>query len=132
MTNKEKYLETLANIAIEHGIVALLNGMPMDCNSISCIDCDFCNDEENESCFYYKRQVHDWANAEYVEPQVDWTLIPIDTLILVRNNVDEDWIKRYFAGVENNKVYTWTNGTTSKSTPNIRIWESWKYATLIV
>ena len=131
MTNKEKYLDKLANIAIEHGCVAIVNGEPVDCCTTPCAACAFGNDVEVDSRNCDPRKIFDWATAEYVETQADWNQIPVDTLILVKNHVNDDWTRRYFAGIENNKVHTWTNGTTSQTTPNLRIWESWNYATLI-
>lgn len=57
-------------------------------------------------------------NEEYKEPIVDWTRIPIDTKILVRDKENEKWEKRYFAGYENDKVNAWVNAGT--------IWNSFK------
>lgn len=67
MTNKEKYLEILATIAIECDAVAVVDGEPAYCSETPCADCDFCKDKESESCDQHERQVFDWAYAEYVE-----------------------------------------------------------------
>lgn len=45
----------------------------------------------------------EWLNSEYVEPEVDWSKVPIDTPILVRVSEDEEWDKRYFAGFNEKK-----------------------------
>ena len=62
------------------------------------------------------------------EPEVDWTKVPVDTPILVRNGTDPTWHRRYFAKYEDGMVYTWAEGKTSWSS-NGRI-VRWDYAKL--
>ena len=62
------------------------------------------------------------------EPEVDWNEVKIDTLILVRDNENGDWFKRYFAEYKNGKIYTWDNGHTSWETSRMI---EWKYAKLV-
>lgn len=57
----------------------------------------------------------DWLMQEYVEPEVDWSEIPVDTPILVKNFERDSWRRRYFAKYENGKVYAWDGGRTSWS-----------------
>lgn len=45
---------------------------------------------------------------------VDWESVEVDTPILVSND-NKTWLKRYFAGYEDGKVYAWLNGKTSWS-----------------
>lgn len=62
---------------------------------------------------------------------VDWTQIPVDTPILVRDNGEYGWYKKHFAKYEDNKVYVWNNGTTSFTADNdYRCTSHWKYAKL--
>ena len=46
---------------------------------------------------------------------VDWSKVPVDTPILVRDLKGQDWSKRYFAFFKDEKVYAWVNGATSWS-----------------
>lgn len=65
--------------------------------------------------------------------EIDWSKIPVDTKILVKNDENGEWNKRYFAGFINGEVTTFSNGMTSWSTsrPNNPILVSWKYAKLV-
>ena len=47
--------------------------------------------------------------------EVDWSKIPVDTKVLVRNSQDQEWGCRYFAKYENGKIYAFMNGVTSWS-----------------
>lgn len=49
--------------------------------------------------------------------EIDWSKIPVDTKVLVRNSQDQEWECRYFAKYENGKIYTFVYGATS--------WSSW-------
>ena len=44
---------------------------------------------------------------------IDWTKVPVDTKILVRESGNMDWLHRHFAKYENGKVYVWHEGRTS-------------------
>lgn len=46
---------------------------------------------------------------------IDWSKVPVDTPILVRDLKAQDWGKRYFAFFKDGKVYAWTGGATSWS-----------------
>ena len=66
-----------------------------------------------------------WKYAKLAE--VDWNKVEVDTPILVRDDEDGKWIKRYFAKYKDGKVYAWNGGRTGQienyMTP-------WKYAKL--
>lgn len=47
--------------------------------------------------------------------EVDWSKIPVDTKVLVKNSQDQEWERRYFAKYEDGKVYAFMNGVTSWS-----------------
>ena len=66
--------------------------------------------------------------AEYLGI-VDWSKVVVDTPIFVRMKDEEPWVRRHFAKYENEKVYTWANGTTSWSN-NCEKCNYWKYAKL--
>ena len=61
------------------------------------------------------------------EPKVDWTKVPVDTKILVKDYKDEDWKKRHFAKYENGKIYAYDDGKSSFTTDVIA---SWSYGKL--
>lgn len=65
--------------------------------------------------------------------QIDWSKVPVDTKVLVKNSENGGWEKRHFAGFINGEVATFSNGMTSWSTlrPNNPILVSWKYAKLV-
>mgnify|MGYP003443738311 FL=1 len=61
--------------------------------------------------------VMDWNYAKLAEdkkkPEVDWSKVEVDTIILVKSSEKGDWLKRHFAKYENGDVYAWDNGHTS-------------------
>lgn len=73
-----------------------------------------------------------WEHAKLVEdeeePEIDWSKIKVDTPILVRDNKDNKWLKRYFAKYEDGLVYAWLGETTSYDACNQVA--KWKYAKL--
>ena len=79
------------------------------------------------TCFEEKDQLIDVA--EYLGI-VDWSKIPIDTPILVKDDYDEEWVKSYFASYKNGEVRAWMGGRTSFSVKNKTDTFGWKYAKL--
>lgn len=65
------------------------------------------------------------------EPPIDWSKVPVDTPILVRDNKSDEWHRRYFAKYEDGKACAWNDGANSWSA-----WNKdsntidWKYAKL--
>lgn len=47
------------------------------------------------------------------EEVIDWTKVPVDTKILVRNSNDNEWCKRHFAKYEDGRIYAWQDGRSS-------------------
>ena len=68
-----------------------------------------------------------WLLEDCEESEIDWNKINIDTPLLVRNYINGEWSKRYFAKYEDGKVYAWLNGRTSWNETSIY---AWKYAKL--
>ena len=63
-----------------------------------------------------------WLDEEYIEPpkhEVDWSKVPVDTLVRVRYWEDQDWILRYFKGINEDSLRhryeAWESGATSKT-----------------
>lgn len=120
MLNREKYADEIIKYALGEKSMALKNGKIVPCDNDKCEDCD---------CLYQvcDDYIMEWLNSEYVEP-VDWNKVPIDTEILVRNNENQNWNKRYFAEYDHGIVRTWTGGKTSWSADGESL--PWNYAKL--
>lgn len=125
MTNYEKHRTEIEPITrLGMGIaIEKETGKIVPCNSLRCSECLF--KEEEKACSYV---ILEWADAEYIEPQVDWSKVPVDTPILVRHFNDEKWVKRHFAKYQNEKVYAFIDGGTSWSSDNYSA--NWNYAKL--
>jgi hypothetical protein len=105
---------------------------------------------ENGTIFFYKNRecISQWSNrvdirstcfteenqqidiAEYIGI-VDWSKVPVDTPILVKDDCDDKWEKAYFAKYEDEMIYAWNNGRTSFSARNkddTFIWDRAKLA----
>lgn len=84
------------------------------CPQMNCFECLF--HDERDSCYCGLRSMK-WLVAEYKEPEIDWSKVPIDTPVLVRHG--NKWLKRHFAGVDDNGQPTaWNLGVTSWSEQN--------------
>lgn len=70
------------------------------------------------------------ARMEF-EEVIDWSKVPVDTPILVRDDEDADWIPRHLAKCENGVVYAWASGKTSHTIGNLVVmFNEWKYVKL--
>ena len=110
MTNYEFYKEKINAILCEGVDIALENCQIDRCGNIDCSRCSFYTSDIS-SC---RRKTYEWLVSEYKEPEedVDWSKVPVDTPVLVRDTGDM-WYKRYFAKYENGRVYTFAMGLTS-------------------
>lgn len=107
MTNREKYLDEIL-AAMSWG---KFSGEIDHCQNHKCDDCDF--ETGQRSC---RKEAIDWLRAEAdAEPKVDWSKVPVDTRIWVRDHDVCEWEPRYFAKYEDGRVYAWSYGTTSWS-----------------
>lgn len=59
---------------------------------------------------------------------VDWSKVAVDTPILVRSSIEEDWNRRHFAKYKDGKVCAWSYGKTSWSGERFIAWEHAKLA----
>lgn len=125
MTNYEYYKEQIEKIARMGQKVAIKK----DTNEIvSCVDivsgcCDDCLFGGYGNC---AQKAMAWADAEYIEPNVNWYKVAVDTPIMVSSN-NIDWYCRHFAKYENGLFYVWDDGRTSYTTNTKSMW---KYAKL--
>ena len=93
---------------------------------------DSCNGLACGACYMLQTI---WLLEDYEEPkesEIDWSKVPVDTPILVRDYEDTEgvtvvWFKRYFAEYKDGLVYAWINGRTSW---NENCTNEWKYAKL--
>ena len=94
MTNREKYAEQIIDMSLNDIEIAVdKEGRLCDCNEIDCDDCMFCS----PGC---REKLKEWAEQEYVEPPVNWSKVPVDTKILVRDSEDGWWEKKTFRKIQ--------------------------------
>lgn len=104
MTNREKYEKEIIEVFwkdLMHPAVTK-NGIE-SCDGVSCNDCLF-------SYRYTGRYDCDpafrkWLTQEYKEPEIDWTKVPVDTKILVKDKKEDLWINSHFAYYKDGKPY---------------------------
>lgn len=126
MTNYEHYKEQIEKIT-RLGFTFALNKDTEEivaCPGFSCSNCTF-NSKHFNGCVKEKFK---WADEEY-EDEVDWSRMPVDTLILVSNN-NVNWHSRYFAEYKDGAVYAWNDGFTSFASENNNRATLWEYAKL--
>lgn len=77
-----------------------------------------------------------WLDEEYIEPpkpEVDWSKVPVDTLVRVRDREDQEWTLMYFKGLDDegyiNRFQTWVDGATSKTAYGV--YKNWTYCELV-
>lgn len=117
MKNREKYANEIKNYKGDdfcHDFVR-----PIVLNKINC---------EEIRCTYCQSLQMLWLDEEYDEPEVDWSNVPVDTLIRVKENKIDEWILRYFAKYKDGRIYAWDNGCTSKTTDCVA---TWRYAEIV-
>lgn len=113
MKNREKYADFLIECAIRGvGVAVTKDGKHCNCMDLECEDCLFNNPSVN--CAEMTRK---WADAEYEEPEIDLSKVPVDTKMWVRDGILDKWIPRYFSGevTEDGKPFVFLNGATSFS-----------------
>ena len=123
MTNYEYYKEQIEKITR----VGLRLACHKDtnkfgsCDEVTCSNCIF-----NVRQYSCSTSALKWADAEYIEPGVDWSKVAVDTPILVSND-NVHWHRRHFTKYENREVHAWRDGKTSYT---IEVACPWKYAKL--
>lgn len=77
-----------------------------------------------------------WLDENFEEPpkpEVDWENVPVDTLVRVRDCEDDEWVLRYFAGIDEEapkfRFMAWGDGATSKTAYGN--YTHWKYCELV-
>ena len=122
MTNYEKYRDKIVKSIDDDDLCSkfidpkVLKPMGKRCSDIS--------------CGYCHMLMSIWFMDEYKEPEkpeVDWSKVPVDTRVYVKDEGGKEWFKRYFAKYENGKIYAWDSGYASWTASGVT---SWKYAKL--
>lgn len=123
MKNKEKFADKIFEIACSGSKIAIDKRTKelRSCSDMICGKCDFCG----SNC---STHIKEWCEKEYVEYETDWSKVPVDTPVLVKDNKHDSYSrKRHFCEYYNNQIFCWDDGRTSftddSTTP-------WKYAEL--
>lgn len=122
MTNYEKNKEKIKQFA-DLGMTFSVNKFTQEvdlCATAVCDQCLFINSCDAERFM--------WAYEEHQEPEVDWSKVPIDTKVWVKDVEDCKWFPRHFAKYENGIVYAWDSGNTSFTAEGFLV--GWEYAKL--
>lgn len=126
MTNYEKYKDEIDRIwDSENDIGVTKDNEVKPCYEIRCNECIF-----DGRCVFKSQK---WLVSEYKDPteDVDWSKVPVDTPILVKDYEDDGWLKRYFAGIDDDgNVTTFDGGATSWTDNGERLITDWKHAKL--
>lgn len=135
MTNREKFREELLSFVLRGNDEAYCefvkkNVLPnlMDYTNGGC--------GEVYSCGLCRAIFAFWLDEEYTEPtnpKVDWDNVPVDTLVRVREREDEEWLLRYFKGINKShlrrRYEAWESGATSKTASGKYL--CWNYCELV-
>lgn len=131
MKNKEAYIDEIVELLAAGDKPALKNGILVRCAEFCCCNnCDF-NDAGCGSKNGINRSFTRWANEEFVTPEINWDLVPIDTPIYVWDGGGEHpcKLRRHFAGIESNgRICTWQDGKTSFTNPEHIPLNKWEHA----
>lgn len=137
MTNYEKYkneIEKFARLNVDFALDKETRKI-VHCARFTCSQCEFYR-SGTHTCESNKLM---WADAEYIEPEIDWSKVPIDTPVLVSDD-KKIWVRRHFAtpALKNDDpftVRTFVDGKTEWSSTAMReeeleSCERWRYAKL--
>ena len=117
MKNYEKYADEIREYKGTNFCKDFVKPYILKSDSCDDLDCGVCN----------MRQMI-WLLEDYEEPEIDWNEVKVDTPILVRDNDDSKWIRRYFAKYDGKFVYAWNGGGTSWSEKYMTGWKCAKLA----
>ena len=120
MTNAEKYRDEIIrankNFCKDFVRVRVLTAYGLECKEIVCSQCHVI--------------MGIWLKEEYKEPDIDWTQVPVDTLVEVWHTDNQTPTKRYFAEFDNGEIYCWRNGATSITADNNEVYP-WEYGRIV-
>ena len=93
MKNREKYKNELMNVIKMDGRICEFVKKHDVFRMIGTDWESFCGETDCPACTTVLQL---WLDEEYEEPEVDWDNVPVDTLVRVRDEEDEEWLLRYF------------------------------------
>ena len=129
MTNREKYAEQILDIATSgHSFAINRNGEVSSCGKVPCNECIFRKNKSTDSSC--REKLKEWSEQEYVEPPVDWSKVPVDTKVYVRDKEKDEWLPRYFARLKYGNVYVYRGGATSFSAADKNDVYCWNFVKL--
>lgn len=135
MKNREKYRDEILN-SVFRGNVEEYCEFAKKYVLPNLTDCTNCECEELSSCMLCRTIFAFWLDEEYEEPpkpEVDWSKVPVDTLVRVRDGEDEEWLLRYFKGINDihlrRRYEAWESGATSKTANGEYL--CWNYCELV-
>ena len=124
MKNKEKYIDDIIEIMKDPKKECSFRAKRMfrseDGN---------CPNPKEMLCYECDVKFYQWLEEEYEPPKVNWKLVPMDTIIEVRDNEHLSWVKRTFVFYNENSDYPYV--CIGNATSNYGLAVSWKYARLL-
>lgn len=134
MKNREKYKAKIIKMILEGKTCDFIEDFVFPQYIDGKGDCEgYCQSRSCESC---SKLFAFWLDEEYTEPpkpEVDWSKVPVDTLVRVRNRESEDWRLMYFKELRTDYVFkmhiTWKDGKTSKTAEGDCV--GWQYCELV-
>ncbi len=132
MKNREKYADKIIKIVLNGEMCDFMKNVviPLYIDGRESSE-NFCCTNSCEGC---SKLFAFWLEEEYIEPpkpKVDWSKVPVDTLVQVRDDENDKWALRYFKWFvrgHRTPFVTWADGATSKTAEACT--EYWKYCEL--
>lgn len=132
MKNREKYADKIIKIVLNGETCDFMKNVviPLYIDGRESSE-NFCSTNSCEGC---SKLFAFWLEEEYIEPpkpKVDWSKVPVDTLVQVRDDENDKWALRYFKWFvrgHRTPFVTWADGATSKTAETCT--EYWKYCEL--
>ena len=134
MKNREKYIDEIITTAVNGTCCGFMLDKVMPNLIDSSVNANnLCEDGRCTECSMLFAL---WLDEEYTEPpkpEVDWDNVPVDTLVRVRDNDNEEWVLQYFKGIDKNreniKYMAWSYGATSATAQGNSV--HWQYCELV-
>ena len=118
MKNREKFRDEILN-SVFSGTVENYCEFAKKYVLPNLTDCTNGECYELSSCMLCRTIFAFWLDEEHEEPEVDWDNVPVDTLVRVRDLESEEWLLRYFKGIDEEapecRFVAWDDGATSKT-----------------
>lgn len=131
MKNREKYIDVIITMAVNGTSCRFMLDKVIPNFVDNSVNVDtLCEDGNCSACSMLFAL---WLDEECTEPEVDWNNVPVDTLVRVRDNDNEEWVLQYFKGIDKNrenlKYMAWSYGATSVTAQGNST--HWQYCELV-